>query len=521
MVMATGIISIAAKLLDWPLLADALLAVNVAAYAVLWALTLARVIRFPRSVLGDLGDHQRGVGFFTLVAGTGVLGAQFLVVREVPAAAKALLAAAILLWAVITYAVFTALTVKRTKPTLAEGIHGGWLVAVVATEAIANLAALLAPRLPGPPDALLFLSLAFWLVGGMLYIWTISLIFYRYIFFTFDPSDLMPPYWINMGAMAISALAGTTLIAAAPLSPLLSRMVPFLLGFTALFWATATWWIPMLLILGFWRHVIRRFALRYDPLYWGAVFPLGMYAVCTLRVARTLEVPSLLALPRVFFFAALASWTAALLGLARSLTRSFAAARRAVPRAALIIPIAVLIACEPTNRGYSPRQPVVYSHAVHAGALRIPCLYCHYGAERGRYAGIPPARICMNCHTQVLKDNPEVLKVKRAIDQDQPIRWVRIHRLPDFAYFNHSIHVKKGVACQTCHGPIESMGRVAQFSSLTMGWCLDCHRRSWPAARERETVAALNVPEAERVYPPGDAPMTRANRLTDCDVCHH
>jgi len=198
--------------------------------------------------------------------------------------------------------------------------------------------------------------------------------------------------------------------------------------------------------------------------------------------------------------------------------------KEAVPRAtvaALAAAVLVLGACEPTNRGYSPRQPAVYSHAVHAGALRIPCLYCHYGAERGRYAGIPPARICMNCHTQVLKDHPEVLKVKKAIDQEQPIRWVRIHRLPDFAYFEHSIHVKKGVACQTCHGPIESMGRVAQFSPLTMGWCLECHRRSWPAAREREAVAALNVPEAERIYPPGEAPMTRANRLTDCDVCHH
>jgi len=190
-------------------------------------------------------------------------------------------------------------------------------------------------------------------------------------------------------------------------------------------------------------------------------------------------------------------------------------------RAALAAAAVLLAAgCEPTNQGYSPNQPVVYSHAVHAGALKIPCQYCHYGAERGPHAGIPPASICMNCHGQVLKDHPEVVKVKKALAEGRAIEWVRIHRLPDFAYFNHSIHVKKGVACQTCHGPVETMGRVTQASSLTMGWCLDCHRRSWPKAVERAAVAALNA-TGEEAYPPGTAPMTRANRLTDCAVCHH
>ncbi|MEO8587136.1 MAG: cytochrome c3 family protein [Acidobacteriota bacterium] len=183
--------------------------------------------------------------------------------------------------------------------------------------------------------------------------------------------------------------------------------------------------------------------------------------------------------------------------------------------------VLLLAACEPTNVGYSPDQPIVYSHAVHAGALKIPCLYCHFGAERGRYAGIPPAQICMNCHTQVLKEHPEILKVKKALAERQPIEWVRIHRLPDFAFFNHSIHVRRGVACQTCHGEVQSMGRVTQVAPLTMGWCLECHRRSWPKAQELERVAALNTPQEEAAFPPGQAPMTRANRLTDCDVCHH
>jgi len=163
-----------------------------------------------------------------------------------------------------------------------------------------------------------------------------------------------------------------------------------------------------------------------------------------------------------------------------------------------------LAACEPTNQGYAPAQPVKYSHAVHAGAMQVPCLYCHAGAERGRYAGIPPASICLNCHKQILPDNPEVLKVITAVEQNQPIAWVRVHNLPDFAYFNHSPHVQAEITCQTCHGPVESMGRVTQSAPLTMGFCLDCHRKG-TASRGRGA----------------PVPAAQANRLTDCAVCHH
>ncbi len=160
--------------------------------------------------------------------------------------------------------------------------------------------------------------------------------------------------------------------------------------------------------------------------------------------------------------------------------------------------------CEPTNQGYAPTQPIVYSHAVHAGELQIPCQYCHFGAERGRYAGVPPVSVCMNCHRQAVPDHPEVKKLAAALAKGEPIEWVRVHWIPDHVYFSHRPHVRAGVECQTCHGNVQEMGRVEQWASLTMGWCVNCHRDNAPS----DVLAAA---DANR----------QSNRLTDCGTCHH
>ena len=324
LVMATGIVSLAAHLAGLAAVSRGLFGLNVVIYATLWVLTVLRMLRHPRRFFGDMIDHLRGPGFFTTVAGTGVLGSQFVLLAADFGAATALWGVAIVLWVALTYTIFTGFAVKENKPTLDRGISGAWLLAVVSTQSIAVLSALLATHLGQPYKLELnFFALSMWLWGGMLYIWMMSLIFYRYAFFPFSPGDLSPPYWINMGAMAISTLAGSLLILNVADAPFLHSLLPFIKGFTVFYWATGTWWIPMLLLLGVWRHVYKRFPLRYDPLYWGGVFPLGMYSVCTHEMIEAMGVDFLGWLPQAFVYIALAAWSAAFVGLVLSLLRRF------------------------------------------------------------------------------------------------------------------------------------------------------------------------------------------------------
>ena len=318
MAMATGIVSLAASLRGLPWLAQGLFVLNVVVYAVLWGLYGTRLWRWPTAFWADLSDHLRGPGFFTAVAATSIVGAQTLLLAGNLALAAWLWGLAVALWLLLTYAIFAIFTIKEHKPTLDKGINGGWLLAVVATQSLTVLSALLAARIGQPWKLELnFFALSMWLWGGMLYIWMMSLIFYRYVFFPFQPGDLSPPYWINMGAMAISALAGSLLILNAPDAPFLLSVLPFLKGFTIFYWATGTWWIPMLLVLAFWRYAYKRFPLRYDPLYWGAVFPLGMYAASTHELSQAMQLTFLAPLPGLFLALALLAWCMAFAGALR------------------------------------------------------------------------------------------------------------------------------------------------------------------------------------------------------------
>jgi tellurite resistance protein TehA-like permease len=318
--MATGIVSIAVLFEGWPPVAWTLFGVNLLAFPVLVVLTLLRLIRWPRRLLADLVNHRRGPGFFTLVAGTAVFGNQWILLAGQPGVALALGALASILWVLVTYTFFVAVVVGTSKAGVEEALSGGWLLAAVATQSLAVLGTLLAPNVPDASDFLLAAAVL-WLLGSMQYLLIIGPIFHRLVFLNMAPETWTPLFWINSGALSITALAGSRLVLSAASLSFLGEVLPFLKGFTLFFWAAATWWIPLLVLIGVWRHVLRRFPLVYIPEYWGLVFPLGMYTVCTFQLVQATGLVSVLPIANAMGAVALLAWALTLFGLLRRLVQ--------------------------------------------------------------------------------------------------------------------------------------------------------------------------------------------------------
>jgi tellurite resistance protein TehA-like permease len=322
LVMATGALSVALFLLQHRAIAIGLLAMNLVAYGVLWGLLLLRLVYFRRLLLADVVDYARAPGFFTLVAGTCLIGTNIAVTIDLTEVSAVFWGIGILLWVVVMYGFFAIVATRAEKPALENGINGAWLLAAVATQSVGVLGGTLAPGFAAPATPLFF-CLIMYLIGGMLYLAITTLIFYRLIFVRLTSAAFTPPYWINMGAAAITTLAGATLISRAALLPLLGDILPFLKGFTLFFWAAGTWWIPWLLILEIWRHGIDRHPFRYDPQYWSMVFPLAMYTICTVRLAEALRLDLLMPIPQVFVWLAAFVWLVVFWGMARRIVMAW------------------------------------------------------------------------------------------------------------------------------------------------------------------------------------------------------
>ncbi len=174
---------------------------------------------------------------------------------------------------------------------------------------------------------------------------------------------------------------------------------------------------------------------------------------------------------------------------------------------------------EAIRLGYQPDQPVPYSHALHAGEMGMDCRYCHSTVERGAKAAVPPAATCMNCHTAIHAESPKLLPIRQAYSGGEAVKWTRVTDIPDYVYFNHSAHVGAGVGCESCHGRIDQMVKVYQAKSLTMGWCLDCHRNPTPNLRYAENITKMGYKPA-----PGEGAQVAKEKNVkppiNCSTCH-
>ena len=321
LVMATGIISNALFSQGRRDLSNALFAINLAAYPCLVALTALRVARFRQALWADLINPRLVFSFFTIVAGTDVLGVG-IHLRGYATVALLMWMLALLIWVLLIYFSFGILTFLNTAQG-ANVVHGGWLIAIVGTQSLVVLGTLVAPGAGSYSGAAFVLIHMLWGVGLALYGIFITLFAYRIFFFHVGPDDLTPLLWVVMGAAAISTNAGSMLVLTDSGLPFLLSIRPFIGGVSLSMWAWATWWIPLLVLLGAWKHAVCRVPLTYTPMFWSLVFPLGMYGLASLRLSLAADFPPLRAISQAMVWIALLAWTVTAVGFLASCRRSF------------------------------------------------------------------------------------------------------------------------------------------------------------------------------------------------------
>ena len=325
LVMATGIISNTLWLEGFAVLSRALFAVVLAAYPSLCALMAVRLVRHWPKLWADLVNPRLVFAFFTLVAASDVFGVG-LDLRGYAGAAAALWVFALVVWTLLVYVSFGVLTFRNTAQG-ANVVHGGWLIAIVGTQSLVILGARIIPEQGALAPSLFVLIHMLWGVGLAFYGIFITLFCYRIFFFEVGPEDVTPLLWVVMGAAAISTNAGSMLILTRSGVPFLVSMRPFIDGVTLIMWIWATWWIPMLVLFGLWKHGLKRVPLSYTPMLWSLVFPLGMYALASLRLGLAAEFAPLRRLAQTMVWVALAAWALTAIGLVAAV---WARARRLV-----------------------------------------------------------------------------------------------------------------------------------------------------------------------------------------------
>jgi tellurite resistance protein TehA-like permease len=320
LVMASGIISVGMELEGFRLLSVVLLAVCATAFVVLLALTSWRFLAFRAAVNDDFLDPRRGFGFFTFVAGTNVLGVR-LSMEGWHWVTAVLLVLSGLAWLVLGYVVpWTAVLGRRERPVVVTA-NGTWFIWVVASQSVAVAAATIEPVFDPVRRELALLAVTSWSVGVFLYAAAGILVSLRLMLYPFGPEELTPPYWVSMGALAITVLAGARIVEMAD-APMVDVTRDLIAGLAVVFWAFATWLIPVLVAAGWWRHVARKVPLRYEATLWSIIFPLGMYAVAGIYLGETDRLPVVSLIGSLELWVALAAWVVVFVSMGVHVTRT-------------------------------------------------------------------------------------------------------------------------------------------------------------------------------------------------------
>ena len=317
LVMGSGIVSIALHLRNYPVASQVLLTIAVVAYAVLIVLNVWRLIAHRSAVGHDFSDIAQSFGFFTFVAGTGVLGSR-LAMTGWWTAATILLVVAAVSWLILGYMVPVVAVLGRAERPLIKGANGLWFLWVVGAQSVAVLAATLEPILENARQILAITAVFAWSLGLILYVAVACFVALRLMTFPLDPRDFNPPYWITIGALAITVVAAAR-IAEMSSTPMVDATRGLVAGMAVLLWCFATWMIPALFGVGIWRHFIHKVPLGYEPTLWSIVFPLGMYAVAGMYLGRANALPIVEAIGAAWVWVAVVAWMLTFIAMVHSI----------------------------------------------------------------------------------------------------------------------------------------------------------------------------------------------------------
>lgn len=320
LVMASGIISLGLLLVGHVVFSQVLFGVSLAAYALLCLLNLWRFIRFRHAMASDFRAPRRAFGFFTFVAGTNVVGARAAAEGWFDVTAV-LLTISVVVWLVLGYVIpWSAVLGQEHRPVVALA-NGTWFIWVVASQSVAVSAATLEVSVDVGRQNLAILAVFSWSVGVFLYAASGMIVTLRIMLYPLDPREFDPPYWVSMGAVAITVVAGARIVEMDS-APMVDATRGLVAGASVVFWAFATWLIPVLLAVGVWRHWFRRVPLRYEPTLWSMIFPLGMYAVAGIYLGRADRLPVVEWIGSHWLWVAVAAWLAVFVAMVHSHVRA-------------------------------------------------------------------------------------------------------------------------------------------------------------------------------------------------------